>query len=262
MGDHLCLDQATGTLAVWTGGTDLGPVFNPGAHPTRTRFNSQQENIGFVKTARTGSVAGASWLRTDPDSKKITLFAHGLGYRPFLTGHFTYGGRNLPIQGSLLIKFSNQYFFSYTIGADATNVYMNIMRSVASNFTNTPTVAYTIYLCVYGVTSGGALRRPPYFNGVDINAGAATPYVKAGYFDTAYRYPWRVSSGGIPIPNKRTMSSGIGCTGSGVTGPMALGWRYSVAGHIVQRNADPGYKLKTATGNDASFTAGITRIAI
>lgn len=262
MSDHFGLDQATGTMAVWTGGTDLGPMLSPGAHPSRVRFNSRQENIGFLRTVRKGSVAGASWPKTDSGSKKITLFAHGLSYRPFLLGYFTYGGRNLPIQGSLLIDYSNQYFFSYTIGADATNVYMNIMRSVAANLTVTPTVAYTIYLCVYGVTSSGALRRPAYFNGVDINAGAATPYVKAGYFDTAYLYPYRVTSGGIPIPNKRTMSSGIGCTDTDGTGPMAFGWRYSVNGHVAARNATPGIKLKTATGNDASFNASITRLAI
>lgn len=263
MGDHLCLDQATGTMAVWTGATDLGPVFNPESHPTRVRFSSIQENIGFYKTTRTGSVAGSAWPKDDPPSKKITLFAHGLGYRPFLLGYFVYGGRNLPIQGSLLIKFSNQYFFSYTIGADATNVYMNIMRSIAVNFSSTPTVGYAINLCGYGVTSGGGLRRPPYFNGVDINAGAASPYVKAGYFDTAtFRYPYRVSSGGIPIPNKRTMSAGVGCTGSGGTGPMALGFRYSVAGHVAQRNATRGTDLLIATGNDASFNAAVTRLAI
>ena len=173
MGDHLCMDGPTGTLAIWTGATDLGPVFDPGAHPTRTRFNSKNENIGFLPTPQTGSYTNNGWPVTDPDSRKVTLFAHGLSYRPFLFGRLRVAGKDVPICGSVFHHYAGMGFFSYTIGADATNVYLNMMRSNKFGVGPvSPTISYEIYLSVYGVNADASLRRPPYFNGVDINAGA------------------------------------------------------------------------------------------
>lgn len=265
MGDHLCIDGPTGTLAVWTGGTDLGPVLDPDSYPTRTRFNSRQENLGFIATPRTGSVSIAGWPSDDPPVVRRTMFAHGLGYRPFLMGYLTIGGRQLPINGSILHTTSSsdpRVNFSYTVGADNTNVFLNIMRFTTGTPSGLPSsLAYTIYLSVYGVTSGGALRRPPYFDGVDINDGVATPYVKAGYFDSTYRYPYRNTSGPLSIPNGRTISTGIGWNNvpGGGEGSVALGWRYSVLGHIVQRNCTA---VMDAPGNNASFNASVTRLAL
>jgi hypothetical protein len=267
MGDHYCIDQPTGTLAIWKGGTDLGPVFNPGAYPTRVRFNSTLENIGFLRTPRTGSYTNNGWPTTDPDSKKVTLFAHGQSYRPFLFGRLRVAGVDLPINGSIFHHYSGMGFFSYTIGADATHVYLNIMRSNKFGVGPvSPTITYEIYLSVYGVNANGTLRRPPYFNGVDTNAGAATPYVKAGYFSTEYRYPYRDSAGVFSVPNERTISAGIGWTGGSALGyqeAVGLGYRYSVRGHVVQRNAtNIASFVAGAVGNDASANFAVTRMSI
>lgn len=269
MADHLCIDAATGTLAVWTGGTDLGPVTNPDAHPTRTRFNSRQENLGFIATPRTGSVSIAGWASDSLPVVKRAMFAHGLGYRPFLMGYLTIGGRQLPIHGSILHTTSSsdpRVNFSYTVGVDNTNVFLNIMRFTTGTPSGLPSsLNYTIYMSVYGVTSGGDLRRPPYFDGVDANAGGPNSYVRAGYFDSNYRYPYRNSSGPLALPNGRTISTGIGWNNlpSGSGGSVALGWRYSVLGHVVQRNVDNiGSLISGATGNSASFNASTTRIGL
>lgn len=268
MGDHLCIDGQTGTFAVWTGATDLGPVFNPAAHPTRTRFNSQQENIGFLATPRNGTYTNTVWP-AGANSRKITLFAHGQSYRPFLMGWIGIAGRELPINGSVLHFVSGQAFYAYTIGADANNVYLNIMRSSTGGIGAVPspaTISYSISLSVYGVNANGTIRRPPYFNGVDVDAGAATPRLRAGYFDTTYRYPYRNAAGLIAAPNGATISAGIGWTGSvgvGQSESVGLGWRYSVLGHTVQRNAASLVPtIPGAVGNNAAFVASVTRMSL
>lgn len=265
MGDHLCIGPDR--IAVWTGGTDLGPVDSPASYPSRVRLNSTQDLIGFYPTARTGTVYGTEWLATENNARKITLFAHGLDYRPFLFGHVTVGGINLPIQGSIFQAGGTQWFWSYTIGVDATSVYLNILRS-ASAYGVAPAISYTLYLANYGVNANGSLRRPPYFNGVDANAGVSPSYLKAGYIDTAYRYPYRDASGATPIANSRTISAGVGWTGTGsgnssnfTRNSIGLGWRYSVQGHVVWRNALSS-TVSGAVGNNTSFNASVTRLSI
>lgn len=264
MADHLCIDAATGTLAVWTGGTDLGPVTNPASFTTRVRFHSRQQNAGF-HPERTGSVSIANWAAGTGElpNVKRTMFAHGLGYRPLLIGYLNIGGTPQPINGSVFHHAFNDQptFFSYTVGADNTNVYLNIMRTNPNGVGSLPsTISYAIRCSTYGLTSGGALRRPAYFNGVDINDGAAEPYVKAGYFDTQYRYPYRNNSSNYKIPRGRTMSTGIGFNQlSGGTGTVALGWRYSVNGRVFSRNTtNIG---SPAVGNSTSFNATLVGVS-
>lgn len=264
MGDHLCIGPDV--IAVWKGGTDLGPVDNPAAHPTRVRFNSKQENIGFHPTPFTGTYTITSWSGGEGGSRKVTLFAHGLPYRPFLFGSITVNGNTLPINGGALqLASGTANFCQHTIGADDTNVYLNIMRFFRiSNIPANP-VGYEIYLSVYGVNADGSLHRPPYFNGVDVNAGDAEPYTKAGYFDTRLRYPYRDGSGPFGIPDGRTMSTRLGWVqwGGGSQGVVGLGWRYSVLGYVAQRNCTSlsggGSYL---TGNNPSFNASVTRVSL
>lgn len=268
MGDHLCIGPDV--LAVWTGGTDLGPVNSPSSYPTRVRFNSKQENIGFLPTARTGSYTNTVWPAADPDARKIKLFAHGQSYRPFLAGRIIIGGRSLPINGSVLHYVNSQVFYAYSIGADNTDVYLNILRSLPGlpgALPSPATISYEIFLSVYGVNANGSLRRPSYLNGVDVNAGGTPTYVKAGYFDTAYRYPWKDASGNLSIPDGRTISTGIGWNGgvgTGQTNAVGLGWRYSVLGHVVQRNAISLAPLGASVflGNDSGFNASVTRYSL
>lgn len=265
MGDHLCIGPDL--ICVWKGGTDLGPVENPGAHPTRTRFHSKQENIGFYPTPHTGTYTNTTWPTGEVNSRKITLFAHGLSYRPFLAGSLTVAGTELPINGSIPHQMSTVGFRAYTIGADATNVYLNILRSYrqASGIPPSPTISYKIYLSVYGVNANGSIHRPTFFNGVDANAGASPSYIRAGYFDTRLRYPYKDASGVLAVPDGRTMSTGIGwVSGSGFNGVVALGYRYSVLGLVQQRNASSLAPLGASVflGNSSSFNASVTRISL
>lgn len=274
MGDHLCIGPDV--LAVWKGGADLGPVDNPADYPTRVRFNSKQPNMGFYPTPFTGTYTNTGWPSAQPNTRKITLFAHGLPYRPILCGTLTVAGVAQPIQGSVLhavtASGATQVHYSYTIGADATNVYLNILRtrphSSGSAVPSSPTISYEIWLSVYGVNSDGSIRRPAYFNGVDGFSGNVPPYLKAGEFDTAYRYPYREPSGSIIVPNGATMSVGVGWNGLGYGGPddieaVGLGWRYSVLGRTVQRNAGSitGF-VSGASGNSSSFVASVTRMSM
>lgn len=265
MGDHLCIGPDR--IAVWTGGTDLGPVDSPSSYPSRVRLNSTQDLIGVYPTARTGTVYGTEWLATENNARKITLFTHGLDYRPFLYGHVTVSGINLPVQGSIFVDGGGHWFWSYSIGADSSVVYLNILRS-SSTYGVPPTISYTLYVSNYGVNANGSLRRPPYFNGVDVHAGVSPSYLRAGYVDTAFRYPYRDATGLTPIANGRTISAGIGWTGTGAgnsggfsRNSIGLGWRYSVQGHVVRRNAVSS-TVSGAVGNNTSFNASVTRLSI
>ena len=83
--------------------------------------------------------------------------------------------------------------------------------------------------------------------------------IKAGYFNTDYGYPYQWTGGGeIRMPTERTIAAGIGRTAP--NNYIGLGYRYSVKGHVVQRNASSA--SATLTGNDASFNATTLRLAI
>jgi hypothetical protein len=234
MATHLGIDAPTGRIAVWTGNPDVGPLLSPASYPTRVKFNSALDNLGFVGTPKTGRVTVV------PGARKTTLFAHRLGYRPLLMGTLTVAGKAVPINGSVPLRLG-KFWHILTIGADATNVYLNVTYS-GNDSVNEPAsatssaVSYSIYLSTYGVTSAGALRRPPYFNGVDINAGASTPYIKAGYFSTEWRYVRRLTSGAIKIPRGRTMVFAVGGRpgSGGFIKNMAVGFRYAVNGYVAE----------------------------
>lgn len=272
MGDHACIDGPTGTLAIWKGAEDLGPVTNPESHADQLRFHSRGENMGFWRTLYTGSVNVSNWIEAylaAPRSRRINLFAHGMSYRPALLGYLTINGYQLPIQGSVVHRHPSGLFFSYTVGVDDTYVYLTQLRfNRSANAAATVSIGYSIWLSVYGMEAGGGVRRPPYFNGVDINGGAAVPYVKAGYFDTAYAYPYK-QSGGIPLMRGPSMSIDIGYCGGAGSSPVVveasgLGWRYAVNGYVSQRNATPVSTSSTGylPGNNAAFNAEIVEVGL
>lgn len=272
MGDHAIIDGPTGTLAIWKGATDLGPFTNPSAHGDRLRFHSRQENMGYWPTPVSGSADVSNWpegIGADR-SRRINLFTHSLSYRPTLKGFVTIDSKRLPIQGSIVHRHSSGVWFSYTIGVDDTYVYLTQLRFLRTNGTPAATtISYTIWLSAYGMAPGGGVRRPPYFNGVDINAGAAFPYVKAGYFDTsAYVYPYQKAAGEIPCIRGASMSIGIGYTGGAGSAPnivdaSGLGWRYAVNGYVAQRNATAVSTTGTGVlpGNNASFVADLVEVS-
>lgn len=166
--------------------------------------------------------------------------------------------------------FTVPIFFGYTVGADDTYVYLNQLRLwEASPAVTSASISYTIWLGNYGVTGSATLRQPPYFDGVDINAGGSESYVKSGYFDTQYRYPYRDSSGTIPFVRGPSMSMGVGYTGDNASLPVnpdcsGIGWRYSANGYVLQRNATAVNTSLSGRlpGNNASFNATIVRLSL
>lgn len=257
---------------MWTGGTDLGPVNNPDAHPTRVRFHSKKENIGFHAQPHTGSVSVTNWEERfvgAPRARRRNLFAHGLDYRPLLLGFLTIGSRDLPIQGTIVHRHSSGEFFGYTVGADDQHVFLNQLRfrpGSSAGSTQSTSISYTIWVAAYGAKSDNTVRRPPFFNGCIIT----DEYVKAGYFDTEqFRYPFQASGGAIPFIRGRSISLGVGYCGTSASEPYrleasGLGWRYSVDGYVSQRNATAVSTTVTGNlpGNNASFNASVVKLSI
>jgi hypothetical protein len=267
MGDHLCIGHDL--LAVWTGGTDLDPVDDPDSHADRIRFHSKKDNLGFHATPHTGTVDVTNWsdsYTSAPRARKKNLFAHGLSYRPLLLGYLTIGSYKLPIQGSIIHRHSTGMWFGYTIGADDTYVFLNQLRFLRSSpAAVSTTVGYSIWTSVYGAKSDNSVRRPTYFNGLEIT----DEHVKAGYFDTQYRYPFKDVGGNIPFVRGRSISLGVGYCGTGASSPdiidvSGLGFRYSVDGYVAKRNATPVSTTITGNlpGNDASFNADVVNLGL
>ena len=240
-------DGILGRAAVWTGNDDA-PWSSPNSHINRVKIHSDLEMTGVV-SVRTGSIN----LYTLPVGP-TTLLAHGLGYAPLALGWLTINGNVVPLVGSVTVSFGNDNFKSFTLGSNQTSIVLNSMFLKAGNGSNL-IANYTIYLFDVGVMPSGGFRRPEKVRGLEFDAVNGT---RVGYIDSNKRYLHKVSTGGLPVPRGKTISTGVGI--NPLPGRyMTVGFRQSVNGYVCQRTATP---VGSFSGNDQAHNANIIKVNI
>lgn len=240
-------DGVLGRFAVWTG-TDDEPWSNPTAHFDRIKIHSDLDNAGIVET-RTGTLPNVAL-----SEQQTILFAHGLDYIPHIRGYLTINGNTVPINQGVLVPIGTGGIISVTFGVNATNVVMNILNLVTGVGVTAPTITYVIYIFDVGVNSNGTFRRPAKFPGIDFDQVSG---ISVGYISSSRRYFYKTPTGPLPLPNGRTISSGIG--GRVGANTVGFGVRQSINGHVVQRNVT-GFGI--FAGNNATFNADVTKVDI
>lgn len=246
---HFIMDANLARAAIWTGGTDLAPVTDPLNNLSRVKFNSALDNVGFL-APRTGTIGAVG--------KRRALFSHGLGYYPSVWGYIVDGGVRLPIRSGSLLITRGGINWSITIAADRSSVWFNAIPlwEKTTNYTASWGLSYSIWLSNYGRTAAGGIHRPPYFAGVDANAGANPPYFKAGYFHSSYRYAHLDPAGLLLMTRGRTISFGVGYGNRKV---VAIGYRQSIGGHTVSRFVD---RVGKYAGSSATFSTAYLRASV
>ena len=237
----LDIDAANSKAAIYKG-TDSAALYNPAANAADIVFHSEYEYAG-ISQVRTGV---ASFTATQFSE---TLFGHGLGFTPLVLGFLTYGGRNIPLIGTVVIDHGSGYHL-ISLGANGTNVVLNRSSLDASEALS---IAYTIYVFSVGVSAGGDYVRPAVTNGIDITSGQ----IAMGAFKSQNYHLWQSGSGPLHIPRGRTMDFGVGWSTAPGISRLALGFRYSVSGHVAQRrtlNAGGSFG-----GTSTTFSANVTR---
>lgn len=240
-------DGTLGRFAVWTDGNDA-PWSNPTGNANRVKIHSDLDNAGVILPIRTGTLPNVG---TNSDS--LNLFAHGQSYAPLILGFLTIGGKAVPINQGVLVPVGSGGVKSVTFGVNQTHVVMNIISFIVGSGTSAPTITYQILVFDVGVNANGTFRRPAKYPGVIFENGV----FRCGYISSDRRYLHKISSGQIPLPNGRTISTGVGRTPGANT--VGIGFRQSINGHIVQRNAT-GFGPFAA--NNSTFNAATTKVAI
>ena len=103
MSVRLFADGNTGTVAIYTQAEiDDGPVNSPLSHVSRIRFQSDLEYPRVIDV-RDGSFTMPSVGLNASYQQTHLLFAHGLGYTPFVEGYINRSGVKISLSGSVPI---------------------------------------------------------------------------------------------------------------------------------------------------------------
>jgi hypothetical protein len=144
-----------GHIAIYTGNDDA-PMSNPSAYiGTRTKFSTKFNYIPFVPAKRiTATISVPETVsysgRGDPMQRIINLGAHGMPGVPFIRGFATIAGVIRPICGSIPLRESGssgsgaQIF--WTLGVDATNVFIDERRAYPDLVVTYPSVPVEVFI--------------------------------------------------------------------------------------------------------------------
>jgi hypothetical protein len=143
----------------------------------------------------------------------------------------------------------------FNIYADATTIWIYSDRSLASDFGSSGTATFTLYVTNMGITTGGALVRPPLNTGWSVIGDR----LRCGRFDTDYGYFYKDGSGAIPIFRGPSINIGIGRLPSN-SAIHALGYSYNVNGYAVTKFASKSTTDDTGTNWPGTSTAAASII--
>lgn len=239
-------DGVLGRFAVWTNGNDA-PWTNPQGNANRVKIHSDLDNAGVILPIRTGTLPNVG-----SNSGSIDLFAHGQSYAPMILGAVVVNGFNVPINQGVLVPIGSGGVKSITFGVNQTHVVLNIINFVVGVGITAPTITYEILVFDVGVNADGTFRRPERLPGIGFDGDV----FRCGYISSDRRYLHKTELGTIALPNGRTISTGVGRTPGAST--VGIGFRQSINGHIVQRNAT-GFGPFAA--NSPTFNASTTKVA-
>lgn len=283
MASTMAIDAASGRAAIlnydtanpWTEPAFTDPVANFG----QWRWHNGVDYLGWSSLV-TGTVNlnkdSGSWTDTSDSVAGVssitkTLFAHGRGFAPVLMGYIVIGGAKVPAVGNALylgqqyVQVTNTYvslMVGLNIWADSTNVYITVtnLDRVGGYFNVTTNVNYGVYVCNMGLTSAGAVVRPPLNEAWDL-----TPErLKSGRFDTTFGYFNRDDAGDLLVYKGRSIDCQVGANRSLNSSYTSTGLVLNVNGYqsSATRGTNPRSPFPgTHSGSTPIFSPSTVRVA-
>lgn len=206
------VDGSTGKAAIFTVDSatpsDDAPLTSPASYPDRLRMHTDNQHVAVVDVqSGSKSITGHS-----AGQNKFTLFAHGRSVTPCVAGYctfndpFTGAAVSRPMVGSVQLNANANRWGWITLGADATNVFVNVYVAEGLGATSYAafTLNYTVWVFDIGFNGSGAF----------VPAGSGSPLFQitsdymiasGGNFDTRRRYMYEDATGPIYLPLGRTI---------------------------------------------------------